>query len=82
VTGPPCDPPEPTAQIVDMIASEYGWDAQTTMDMPIDQVQQLAHAIMHRRGLPTIRRRIKFDTPDVPLAERLKSIFGEIDNDP
>ena len=62
-----------------MLASEYGWDAQTTMEMPIDQVQQLAHAIMHRRGLPTIRRRIKFEAPEVPLTERLKSIFGEID---
>lgn len=53
-----------------------------TMQTPVDQLQQLLHAIMHRRGLPTMRRRIKSEMPDVPLTDRLKAIFGEIDTPP
>ena len=42
-----------------------------TMQTPVDQLQQLLHAIMHRRGLPTMRRRIKSEMPDVPLKDEV-----------
>ena len=65
--------------MVDMLASEYGWTVMQALETPVDQTQQLMHAIMHRKGLATMRKHLSYDTLDKPLSERMRDIFAEID---
>lgn len=67
--------------MVDALASEYGWDVEYVMSLPVDVVSQLLHALLARKGL---RPRFIVDlveTPTKDLESRLSAIWGEIDKD-
>lgn len=73
------DPAEESAALVDLLASEYGWEPDAILNMPIDQTPQLIHAILARKGVKVYRT-----TPDVErtrqsLCDRIKSIFDSIE---
>jgi hypothetical protein len=67
--------------VIDLLGSEYGWKAEDIMDTPIDQIAQLVHAIMHRRGVRVFRSHIEREKDAPSLADRMKSIFTQADID-
>ena len=73
------DPADETAGIIDFLASEYGWTVDQIMEIPIDQIAQIMHAILHRRGVRTFRKNLMKDSNTPSLADRLKDIFGKVD---
>jgi hypothetical protein len=73
-----CDPADELAGLVDMLASEYGWSADTIIGMPIDQPPQLIHAILIRKGVQVFRK-VPDGASDACLSDRIKSIFSQVD---
>lgn len=63
-------PPAPAwvAQLVDMIASEYGWSEADILDAPIKRLMQYTEALVARKG-------DKQPTPKSPRADRIKSEY-------
>jgi len=45
------------------------------MDMPPDQKAELMHAILHRKGLRTLKVAMNGDAPETSLADRARAIF-------
>ena len=67
--------------MIDLMASEYGWETDDIMETPIDQIAQLVHAIMHRRGVRVYRSNITKAAGTPSLADRIKGIFArQVDN--
>jgi hypothetical protein len=73
------DPADETAGMVDLMASEYGWTASQVMDTPVDQIAQLMHAILNRRGVRTFRKNLTRDADAPSLADRVRGIFSRVD---
>lgn len=69
------DPAEETSALVDLLASEYGWQPEAILDMPIDQTPQLIHAILCRKGVKVFRTVADVDRTQQSLCDRIKSIF-------
>jgi len=65
--------------MVDMLASEYGWNIETISSIPIDQTSQLIHALLHRRGVKVFRKRYEIETNVEPLADRIAKIMNLVD---
>lgn len=65
--------------MVDMLASEYGWDIETISSIPIDQTSQLIHALLHRKGVRVFRKRYEVETDVEPLADRIAKIMQSVD---
>ena len=49
------------------------------MSLPCDQMAQLFHAMLHRKGVKTFRKEIQTDKAAGSLSERLAGIF-QVDN--
>jgi hypothetical protein len=64
--------------LVDLFASEYGWSADETMNKPLDQIPQLIHAILHRRGVRVFRKTPQVDQSAPRLADRVKHVFESL----
>jgi hypothetical protein len=65
--------------MVDMLASEYGWNIETIASIPIDQTSQLIHALLHRKGVRVFRKRYEVETDVEPLADRIAKIIQTVD---
>ena len=65
--------------MVDLLGSEYKWTVDYVMNLPIDQTEQLYHAMLNRRGVKTIRANPDVETPSQSLADKVRGIFGGID---
>jgi hypothetical protein len=61
-----------------LIASEYGWSAETIMDLPIDITPLYVHAILNRRGIRAFKRHISKDDSAPSLKDKLSGIFGTL----
>jgi hypothetical protein len=59
-----------------MLASEYGWDIGTILALPCDQVQELTHAILYRRGIKTLR--LGSAPTGESLAEKMQRIIDTL----
>lgn len=57
-----------------MFASEYGWTVETIMALPLDQAEELRHAILFRNGNRTIKASVQ-PGESISLADRAKAIF-------
>jgi hypothetical protein len=67
--------------MVDALASEYGWQPDLSLDLPVDVVAQLCHAILHRKGVRVFRSISEASTDEQPLAARLEGIWGKVDKE-
>ena len=70
-----------TASMVDLLASEYHWTQEQIMETPVDQIAQLTHAIMHRKGVRAFFRHADKDESTPSLAERVRGIFAQVDTE-
>ena len=73
------DPAEESAALVDLLASEYGWEPDAILNMPIDQTPQLIHAILARKGVKVYRTTPDVERTQQSLSDRIKSIFDSIE---
>ena len=63
------------------MASEYGWGIDYAMNVPVDVAAMLCHAILHRKGVKTLRKQIQADDTAEPLTSRLDAIWGKVDKE-
>lgn len=67
--------------MVDALASEYGWKAEYAMSLPVDQIAQLMHAILYRKGMNVRLKKAELSVPKGTLAQRLESVWASIDTE-
>lgn len=68
--------------MVDLLASEYGWDMGKCLDTPIDVLAALRHALLCRKGIECSFTEGRDTDDDSTLADKVSDILKQIDKNP